>query len=376
MSERTSITPPIGQTAQVGYPCASRELGACVDMRDRFWVTWVSHLNGRDTIMARRWSDADAELTVQVSEATGEFINPSAIGMPHGILFLWRSYHDDGWRIRARALYNEEWRDEIEIAIPQHSISAFAVTRDANDEIWLMMATHGNGESSVWCSKGVGDDWSEPTFAFSHRGRIDRLRIASSANALWLAWDCYCDGFFHIWVSCNSDGVWEQPHSVSQVVATGDEWHLVPTIACDASGMPFVAWLMPMPVADNLGAYDHWLWLMCARYDGKRWLPITDEKVARLLPGCVESLAQGLLASETYVGYHGRRRHPMLIADERCGMWLLWERKPREDFDTAKWGVLCAKFYDGEQWHEPIELHRGALCYQVDEATVVKDGKL
>jgi len=121
---------PMSQTEMVGVECASRELGACLDREGRFWVTWVSHLNGLDRIMARHWTSSEAGPVAQVSEAPGEYVSPAAVASRRGPLFLWRACDSTGWHIKSRLLTAGGWQTELSLPLPVGNTHAFTAASD------------------------------------------------------------------------------------------------------------------------------------------------------------------------------------------------------------------------------------------------------
>jgi len=364
---------PISYVDQRSLPCASRELAACVDGSGGFWVSWISHYSGVDRVMSRRWCELEAGPVEQVSETPGEYINPAVVATAEGPLFLWRAYTEGRWAVQSRLRADGEWKDEVALDPGLGHVTAYTAAADAEGCAWLVFVARKKATWSLWCTERQDDEWSMPVLVAHERARMERPSLAiASDGTKWLVWDSYSGGTYRIRAAQGRDGRWREPETVSE----GEEWQLLPTVACSSCGQPFAAWILSRLIKDEHGVHDHWPWLVCAKREGNEWQLIGAEDLADGPAGAVESLAQGLLSSETYVGYMGRRRHPMLVADEDGGIWAVWERKVREDSETVRWGALCARRYDGEEWRSPVQLSDRGVCYQLDEAATVQSGKL
>lgn len=366
----------MSQEEQIGVECASRELGACQYHQGRFWVTWISHLGGVDKVVARPWGTSGAEATLFVTPTPGQYINPAAVATPEGPIFLWRSYTGGRWCVLSRQFRDGQWQDDVTLCPGTADVQGFAAAAEPDGTVLVVAVTAGGSQGSkpaLRCARLRQGAWETPVTVYESPDRLYRpcLAIASDGTA-WLAWDAYdAVSGYYVYACRRRDGTWEEPRRVSQ----GEEWQLLPALTCDAGDRPYLAWLVSQRVEDEHGVADHWGWLACATWRDGTWEPLPDPSLPGPVPGVVESLAQGLLADHNYMGYHARRRHPMLVGDDE-GAWLLWERKTKEDFDAAHWGALCARRFDGTRWQETVEPHRGGICYQVGSGARSNEGSL
>ncbi|NPV09093.1 MAG: DUF3604 domain-containing protein [Anaerolineae bacterium] len=364
------------QEEQIGIECASRELGACRDLQGRFWVAWISHLEGADNVVARSWDQTGPGSTHPVSLAPGQYINPAAVATPEGPLFLWRSFAGGRWCVLTRRLRDGLWQEDITLCPDAGDVHGFAAAVEPTGSVLVAAVTAGEPEVRPYalrCARLREGGWETPVTVVESGDPLYRPSLAAAPDGTaWLAWDAYTEEHgYQVYACRRRNGAWERPQQVSR----GEEWQLLPWLACDAAGRPYLAWLVSQRVRDEHGVVDHWPWLAFASYQSGVWEPMGDPRVMGPVPGVVESLAQGLLADRSYMGYYGRRRHPMLVAHQG-GVWLLWERKLREDFDTANWGVLCARRYADRGWGAAVELHRGGVCYQVSPDATAEDGHI
>jgi len=171
-------------------------------------------------------------------------------------------------------------------------------------------------------------------------------------GAVWIAWDSYTDGNHDVYARRCVNEAWSPAMRVSQ----RDAWEFKPSMTVDRSGGVWLAWLASADVRNRDDVIDQWPTIRCAHCDGQRWDAHGD----------VAHLCHGLLPKTSVWGYLGRRRHPMVQADDRGGVWVLWERKDRHDGTTGRSvGVLCGRHFDGVAWSEPVELHRGKHHYEI-----------
>ncbi len=141
-------------------------------------------------------------------------------------------------------------------------------------------------------------------------------------------------------------------------------WDLFPSLCVDSAGTPWVAWTTCVDVARE-GVVGRQHTLNCACWDGLTWVaPPASDGFA------VTRLDWGMLPVNTYWGYNGLRRRPMLARDER-GIWVFWERHRDEQnvVENVHNGQLCAMYHDGSGWSPGYLVHDGHCCFTVDSNT-------
>lgn len=248
----------------------------------------------------------------------------------------------------------------------------------------------------VWCEAGTpgvykirlainaGEGWSEPIDITPVPHWVQRPEVAVAADGYWVVWDVYDGNVFEIQCAfIGQDGSVALQEVVTDradetAMITAEAWQLVPSLALDADGNPWVTWLCRQEVVSDANVLDQWPVARVARRVDGQWQLVSDDEgspdLGVLAWGMLEWQGLGVW------GYLGRRRKPLLVPDSDGNMLLLWERKELPNGSThTTTGVLCGRYLtvSGEEpapkVGETREIANGPRYYTPVSNTAIDD---
>lgn len=343
-----------------------------LDKKGNLWAAWTSFAHGKDEILARCWDGKSLSHPQIVSSSPGANYMPVLTCDSRGAVWIfWSSRRKGVWDVYGR-LYEGKWIDEFKLTSGQTVDFMPSVCIDKEGKLWVAWVSSRDSKYQIYACYYDGKEWSKEENVSQNKDHNSRVSLtAGQDGSVWCIWDSYRKGNYDVWVREFLGGKLRSAKKVSQ----GDQWEFNPTIAVDKNGHIWAAWLSSKDVEKN-GVIDQWPSIRCASYNGRKWVSCGDKNDEEAV-GEVVDLCYGLLPKTSVWGYLGRRRCPMLAADDNGGIWLLWERKEQHDGHTGKTaGILCGKYFNGKSWSETLKLHQGKHYYVINSDISIIDTKL
>ena len=305
---------------------------------------WLQSRSGGDRIVVKWLSHKHLEVLSSEQYTAGP---PQICVGQAGTWIVWESCSCDRWTVMGRRMHETEWEAERRIAE-----NAFdpAVCVDSSGDVWCVYVDVSAGRRML---KLINLDEAEfcPIEVPTMEAPCYRPKLTAVGTDLWVTWEAYMDNCYRVCV-CRVD---DTNPGESEIVSDGPQWDIVHTACADERGRLWLAWVNSQDIEDDNGVIEQWQSIHAARLNDGTWERLPE----------VTDLCQGMLVNTGAGGYLGRRRYPMLVADDER-VWVLWERKDVEDGHTRRAvGILCGKYFDGEKWSAELELYRGLLSYAV-----------
>lgn len=327
------------------YEC----LPTVLDHGGRRLCAWLQCRSGLDVVVAREMGAGGSPMQLSGCDSTAG--PPQLCTDGEDCVCLWESCTRGKWRLNGRRWVHSSWSDEpIFAALPRPHADRIelAGATDQSGRAWIAWVELGpRGRSLSLCPL------ADTSAALSARGPDTRApyrpRLTLAGDRLWLTWEEYTPNGYRV-KGCPADRT-----DRAQTISTGPGSDVLHTTGAGRDGRLWVAWTQSLDAANDAGVVDQWQSIRAARRTADGW---------EQLPA-VADLCHGLLPLTAVWGYCGRRRHPMLVADDDS-VWVLWERKDEHDSNTWKaTGILCGRRFRNEHWGDEHCLVSGLLDYRV-----------
>jgi hypothetical protein len=319
---------------------------------DTAWAVWQGYRQDEEHIYARASHGGELTPLETVTSKGGRNHSPY-IGLVQDVpTSVWIS--QDLWLTYAVFVSTRSisgWETPQKLGSNGFVVSLHADSAEGRMAVvWCEAASPGSYR--IRLTVNAGDGWSEPVDITTTPHWAQRPEVAVTGDGCWVAWDAYVGGTFGIHTAfVDRDGsvaVREvvTDHAAETAMVTAEAWQLVPSLAIDSGGNPWIAWLCRQEVVSDGNVLDQWPVARVARRVEGQWQLVCDAggspDLGVLAWGMLEWQGLGVW------GYLGRRRKPMVAASPDGGVWLMWERKELQNGSTPTTsGVLCARYIDG-----------------------------
>ncbi len=345
------------------------------DGEGRTWVTWdcfMTHQR-KESIVARCWDGEELSRPYTICKASTCCMPQVTTDFSGNVWVFWASRRRGRWDIYTRVFDGLRWQKELTLTSNGDNFRP-SVGTDSKGRIWVVWECH-EGQGSLVKAKNYGDGTgSREIFVSPFIGENFRPQVCMGKRGeVYVVWDAYSEGTCNIYARGYVNEEWSDIQQVSR----DDHWEFMPSVTVDGLNRLWVAWLCSTDVTNADGVIDQWPTIRCAHYDGVSWHHFIDQDGTSDMAFLGHGLLPKVSPKTGVWGYLGRRRQPMLIADEQDGVWLLWERKEKHDSPTiTTTGLLCGRFFDGEKWSKAVVLHSGQVFYVTSNNTMRNDGKI
>jgi hypothetical protein len=317
------------------------------------WAVWQAYGEGREQILARA-RDAGGRLghLEAVTLEPGWHTSPQVGMLADRPVAVWlRGGENSPYQVVSAARGAQGWEQAEPVSRGSGTVLHLRV--DAAGErmqaVWCQVEAP--AAYAIWTARFDGHAWHEPVRVTPAAAWVQRPEVALAPSGCWIVWDAYDGRRFEVWsasVPASSEALAAErvsPVPEPEGLVTPEAWQFIPSVAVDAAGVPWAAWLCLQDVATDGGVVDQWPVGRVAYRAADGWRLLRDAGGSADLA----QMAWGLLPHQGHGvwGYLGRRRNPLVRADPERGAWLLWERKELHDGRTPiARGVLCARRLD------------------------------
>ena len=359
-------------------PSYDTQAGLCRLADSCSWAVWKAYLRGRDSILARQVSsEPRAQLgpVIELSDPPGVVDSPTLAGCEGRLWAFWSAKQKERWRIIGRSMVKDRWGPQELLSDTKVDAICPDAIRLGNGRVVVAWSEFESSRSRIRIRWNGNGGWSRPIAVNDGKHSAYRPILVEHGNELWAVWDEYVGINYvvkgrQVLPQC---GPIEQ---ISPATASGQRC-LTPVAVSSARLGLCVAWLKLTDIVGGEGVIDqlHTLQMAIRHKDG--WHLVRDEagksdEAAYLVYGLLSDLGGPGYPS----GYLGRRRHPLLVADEQ-GVWLMWEQKSdHKGTGLTTPGDLLGRHCTSGVWGPIRRLHHGLLDYRVARPATVADGKL
>lgn len=341
-------------------PCFGRSFSAAL-VGGHVWAVTSFEEAGRGGIVMIREGDhvpmrAPLELPAHVQQPS---IAADGSG---GAVIAWSEWEEQGrWAVRAAWLGARGAQLERPAIVARgEGLCLPPAVAWADGRALVVWAATREGAVRVQVARGDGDDWALDA-PVECGGDSFRPCLAVGGGAAHLAWDEYREGRYRVRVARRVDGAWEH---VADLGREGERW-LCPRIAALPGGEAILTWVVLREVHDDLGIAEHEVFAMLARV-GERGAEVVSDPALSECAQFAADLREGLLAADTYLGYHGLRRNPQVAACAEAGSaWLVWEARMEAENSALKGRLVARRLDAGGVLSAPVCLHSGGYSYAV-----------
>ncbi len=277
------------------------------------------------------------------------------------IVVIWNEVDKNTWKLRCASL--SETSDKFQNIETISSSKKLYLPPSAiyfKNELWVSWPGIGDKSIRINIAKKSNNGWQilDPV---SKEG-IDSFRpsLASNRNEIFLAWDQYNTGRYEVASAYFDGSKWDKIKTLSQ---DNERWFCPKVIASD-SGTAYITWVVLKEVSDQLGIIDHFPFAMVARFKNNRLEYMLDRNNP-IDSRIIADFREGLLATKSYMGYHGLRRNPFLTISENGELWCLWEVRIELEKSPISGHLVGRKLKDDNTWGSPRILHSHRYGYSV-----------
>jgi hypothetical protein len=279
------------------------------------------------------------------------------------VVAVWNEATEDGWEIRSATLGSENHAvDESHVTHASRSLILPPTAAFLKGELWVAWAGMADGRLRIHVARHNGECWHTGIPFPDDDADAFRPSLASDGERLFLAWDQYGDKTSAIWTASFDGSEWTR----AQAVPSGGERWQCPRAVAGAAGECYVTWVVLREVTDDLGIIDHSPFAMAARFSGNTLECLADDangEDSRI----IADFREGLLASESYMGYHGLRRNPQLALCDDGRLWCVWERREESEQNHLSGHLVGRYWHEGSGWSDTVRLHSGGFGYSVSD---------
>ena len=315
---------------------------------DTLWTVWQGYQRDDEKIYARAMR-GDAPAQIETLTPEGGRNHSPCVGIVRSVpVCVWISQDSSQTYAVVGSTRSESgWESPKPLGSKGFVVSLHADSTDGGmAAVWC--EAESPGEYVIRLVVNEGADWSVPIDVTPAAGWVQRPEVAVTPDGCWVAWDAYDGSTFGIHAAFvdNSGAVTLREtvsdRAVETAMVTPEAWQLVPSLAIDSTGNPWIAWLCRQEVVSDTRVLDQWPVARVARRVGGHWELVRDTSgspdLGILAWGMLEWQGLGVW------GYLGRRRKPLVVPDSDGGVWLLWERKKYANGNTTITpGVLCGR---------------------------------
>jgi len=348
---------------EVGLTCFDRWLSVAFQ-DDVLWLAVQMEKDRKNTIAVKR-KRADATDAV-VLEPEGFCLRPSLTPVGRGrVAVAWCESDARGWHVNCAELGEEsETFEDVSTVFSTEGVLLPVATTAHDGTLWLAWpATTPNGCIGIHVARKRGPEW-ELLGVVSDRD-VDAFRpsLAAGGQGAVLSYDQYRRGSYEVVVQRFAGAGWDRIDTLSR---EGERW-FCSRVAAAPDGPAYVSWVVMREVMDDLGVVDHVPFGMAGRVEDQGVAVLEDPanpEDSRIVADCRE----GLLASDTYLGYHGNRRFPYLAASDTGALWVLWEVRLEERREHLDGHLAGRKLNPDGTWSAPRFLCEGAYSFAVPQS--------
>jgi hypothetical protein len=332
-----------------------------------FWIATQMEKDRKNTIILKR-KNGQSTHTVILS-SSGHCHRPYLIpGLHGGVVVVWNEVDNGIWHIKTAEVFDDsDAFENIEIIVSADRLCLPPCTAYHNNELWVAWAGVEQDTLRIHTARKHGNTWGSVQ-AISEED-VDAFRPSLCANekALFLVWDEYNGSSYEIAYADSNGSTWNN----IKVMSHENERWFHPKAVMAGDGTAYITWVVMKEVTDRLGIRDHFPFAMVGGYkDGLfEFLPDDANTSDTRL---IADFREGLLAAETYKGYLGLRRNPMLLLSENDQVWCLWEVRIESE-ETAVCGHLAGRILgNGKTWSQPYLLSNSGYGYSVPDSCEIR----
>jgi len=344
------------------YPAPGRttlgRLLSVVSTADASWAAVQKRAQSNEIVSVyRKGRDAIARFDL---ESDGYCHQPCiAAHVEGGVAVVWNEARGDGWAIQ----YARYDRDASAFGAPQevHSSGGVLLPPAAaffQGALWVAWPGLSRGNLRIHVARHTPEG-CEVLPPISPEG-LDAFRPSLSANEerLFLCWDQYKGKRYEVCAASYDGTAWSDTVTLSM---PGERW-LCAKVLAGAGDECFLTWVALKEVTDDRGIIDHFPFAAVARLSAGTVECLLDERSPEN-PRIVADLREGLLAANTYMGYHGLRRNPHLARSEDGALWCLWEARLEAEKTHIAGHLLGRRWTKEDGWGPASLLHSGGIGY-------------
>ncbi|MBN1445862.1 MAG: DUF3604 domain-containing protein [Candidatus Omnitrophica bacterium] len=330
---------------------------------DSIWMSWIHRRKQQEYLVASLKKPGSKGRFFTIDTNAKYFSKPSFRRLPgEPPEILCAVGNNLKWEIRAYRFCGGRWHIHDKLPVMQGPVYQIDALASDDGGAWLAYSSisKDNPGLSVYTrrlAKGSREDENAAPFKSAS---LNRPKLSAGENGVfYLTADAYADKNFRIvfkTLAGKSAGSWE-------TVPGESGWNFFPSMAVDAEGRPWIAWLnQRLSRRGALLGFRQEVFVAMLADNG--WHLVRDKNHKHAV-----NLNLGLLPVKRYFGYAGLRRYPRLKAFTDGTVALLWEQQKGEEeiWENAENGLLCARRFVKGEWEQPVVLHDGGVCHAFDE---------
>ncbi|MDC0936702.1 DUF3604 domain-containing protein [Pirellulales bacterium] len=326
------------------------------------WIAWHGYRSRSDRILARQVRPDGLGAIERLSEHDTAHDGPvmAAVGADQ-LQVCWSSLHEGRWQITGRRFTGDAWQRAVMLSDDGADAIQPAMTSLGDGRALIAYAAHDGQQFQIRYRVLQEDQWTEPATASDDGYDAQRPAVVAAADGrAWVAWDAYENNNHAVYVR----QVLPRLGATERITPAGQNC-LMPVLNTTDSELA-VAWLKTTDVSNGAGVIDQINTLHMALTNDGKWREVRDPDGGDVGATLVHGITPRMHPRPTGKwGHMAPLRGARLLA-EGDTVWLLWERKTRDNDEPADaLADLAARPCRDGKWGPSVILTSGLIDYHL-----------